>query len=506
MPDAIATSFAGRTRTWREFKDRVSIFGAALRRSGAEPGNPIAILALNSDFYSEYFYGTWWAGCASVPMNTRWSPAENAYALNDSGAKILFCDDAFTSVVAEITAKTNHPLKLVFIGAGECPDGMVRYEDFLATGGEGMTAHDQQGVLAGIFYTGGTTGFPKGVMVSDHAIWFSSLIASKYLNVKPGDNYLHVAPMFHVADGFLANAAVLVGASSYYISAFTPDDVQNAIAEHKITQTMMVPTMIQALLNNPNFSAEKYQSLEYLLYGASPMPEGVLRAAMEKLPHVKLVQGYGQTEMAPIISVLEPDYHVLSGPKSGKLRSAGRPITGIGVRIVDENGCDVPRGTVGEIVASGPNAMLGYWNKPEQTAETSVNGEIFTGDGAYMDEDGFLFIVDRLKDMIVSGGENVFSAEVENAVSTHPDVQAVAVIGVPDEQWGERVHAIIIPVPGKAPDADDIVAHCREQIAGYKCPRSVELRTEPFPLSGAGKVLKTELREPYWKGAERSVN
>jgi len=227
---------------------------------------------------------------------------------------------------------------------------------------------------------------------------------------------------------------------------------------------------------------------------------------LDKLPHIDFIQGYGQTEMAPVITVLAPEYHVTSGPKSGKLRSAGQPAMGCEVKIANEDGTICPSGEVGEIWCRSPGSMLGYWQLPEQTADTLQDGWVKTGDGAYQDEDGFIFIVDRIKDMIVSGGENVFSSEVESAISTHADVAEVAVVGIPSEEWGEAVHAIIVPRDGAEPSLESVVEHCQTSIAKYKCPRSIELRSEPLPLSGAGKVLKKDLRAPYWESAGRNVN
>jgi long-chain acyl-CoA synthetase len=260
------------------------------------------------------------------------------------------------------------------------------------------------------------------------------------------------------------------------------------------------------LVNHPRFGEFDISTLSFILYGASPMPEGVLRRAMQVMPHVRLMHAYGMTEAAPIVTLLDPRYTTLDGPFAGKLKSCGQSALGCEVKVVDANRKEVAYGTAGELAIRGANIMKGYWNKPGETAAVLENGWYYSGDGATMDEEGFVYIVDRLKDMIISGGENVYSAEVENAVSLLEGVGEVAVIGVPDERWGERVHAIVVPKRGAKLTAEDVLEHCRGQIAGYKCPRSVDFRDAPLPLSGAGKVLKRELREPYWKGFTKAVN
>jgi acyl-CoA synthetase (AMP-forming)/AMP-acid ligase II len=259
-------------------------------------------------------------------------------------------------------------------------------------------------------------------------------------------------------------------------------------------------------MDHPNFEKTDISSLDGLVYGAAPMSQTLLKKLLARLPELKLLQGYGQTEMAPNMTLLWPDDHVVDGPNLHRLRSVGQPLVGVDMKIVDEDMQEVEQGTVGQIAVKGTNAMLGYWNKPEETAAAKVDGWLLTGDAGYFDEDGYLYLVDRVKDMIVSGAENVFSGEVENAIGDHPAVNAVAVIGIPSEQWGEAVHAIVIAEEGAIVTEAEIVAHCREKIAGYKCPKSVEFRTEPFPLSGVAKVLKTELRKPYWEGKDRAVN
>ncbi|MCY1440106.1 Long-chain-fatty-acid--CoA ligase [compost metagenome] len=266
--------------------------------------------------------------------------------------------------------------------------------------------------------------------------------------------------------------------------------------------------MFQMLLDardaDPELAKLDVTSLQRIGYGASAISPALLDRTCSVFTSAQFFQGYGMTEMAPVITTLGPDYHCAEHAASGKMYSAGLPGISVEVRIVDEDDNEVPRGTVGEICARGPNVMLGYWNKPEATAEALRGGWMHTGDGGYMDEDGFLYVCDRIKDMIVSGGENVYSAEVEKAISSHPAVAQVAVIGIPSDKWGESVHAVIVTKPEFELTADDVVAHCRQFIAGYKVPRSVEFR-DAMPLTSVGKILKTDLRKPYWEGHKRGV-
>jgi len=504
-PNVIATIMGDRKRTWGEVRNRVARLAGALQKMGVGKGDRVGILALNSDRYLEFYFAVWWTGGAVVPMNLRWSPAENAYSLNDSNAKILFTDRAFTPAIPAIQAEAKDLETLVFLDDGDVPEGMLAYEDLIASNEPVADASGSGDDMAGIFYTGGTTGFPKGVVLPHRAIWFNGMACSKLFHIEAGDKYLHIAPMFHLADGAGSLATSMVGATHVFEPMFTPAGAIAACENYKPTHALMVPTMIGMVLADPSFSVDKLSSIKTLIYGASPMPEGLLIQTLKTLPSIGLVQGYGQTELAPIASVMPAAYHVLEGDKSGKLRSAGLPAYGVTIRIADEDGNDVPRGEVGEIVVSGPGTMTEYWNRPEETAAVLKDGEVYTGDGAYMDEDGFVFIVDRLKDMIITGGENVFSAEVENTLSNHPAVAGAVVIGIPSEKWGEAVHAIVIKKEGAEVTDQALMDFCKEHIANYKIPRSVEFRTEPFPLSGAGKIMKKDLREPYWKGHGRGV-
>jgi acyl-CoA synthetase (AMP-forming)/AMP-acid ligase II len=315
--------------------------------------------------------------------------------------------------------------------------------------------------------------------------------------------YLHQTPMFHAASmgGILGIPAT--GGVSTFVPMFEPKAVLDAIESHRVTMTVMVPTMIGMLLDHPGFAPERMASLDVLTYGASPMPLVVLERILDLFPNLDLYQGYGMTECSAVLTSLGPDDHRLGGEL---LRSAGRPVPGVMLSIQDAEGRSLPPRESGEVCARAGNFMREYWKRPKETADCFRNGWYRTGDAGYVDEKGYLYLVDRVKDMIVTGGENVYSVEVENALAPHPAVAQVAVIGIPDDRWGEAVHAIVVLKPGVAASEDDLKAHARERIAGYKLPKSIEFRDEPLPLSGALKVLKRELRAPYWENRERAVH
>ena len=505
-PDAVALSHEGRTLTWAQFPDRIARLASGLRGLGIEGGERAAILSLNSDRYYEFYFATAWAGGVFVPINTRLAGPEVVHWLTDSAARVLCVDEAFLPLVLSVRDQLPDLETLIFLG-DEAPEGTIAW-DALAAGAPVADAGRGGDELAGLFYTGGTTGRSKGVMLSHQNLVVNALQIVPILGIAANDRVLHTAPMFHIADWVICMASAMAAGCNGFLPAFEPVAVLETLARERIQKLLLVPTMINMVVNHPALGDYDLSGLERVLYGASPMPEAVIAKSLEVLPHVALVQAYGQTEAAPCITLLRSEYHTVDpdSPYAGKLKSAGQAIPGVELAVLDENDEPVPLGEVGEVCCRGPNVMLGYRNLPEQTEATLRNGWLHTGDGGRLDAEGFLFIVDRVKDMIVSGGENVYSAEVENALSSHPDVAQCAVIGVPDKKWGERVHAIIVPKPGTAPTEAGIIDHCRAVIAGFKCPRSVTLREEPLPLSGAGKILKTELRKPFWEGQARSVN
>lgn len=505
-PNATATIHLDRQQTWAEMLVRVQKLAGAFRALGVQPGDRIALLSLNSDRYVEYFYASVWSGGAMMPMNIRWAPPECAYALNDAGAEILIVDDAFAKAVPAIRAEVAGLKTVIFAGDGETPEGMVNYEDILAAADPVEDAGRTDDDLAGIFYTGGTTGFPKGVMLSHQNFYVGGISNAQELILRDGSVYLHAAPMFHIADLLWFPAVTFVGGTHVSIPMFTPEATLEAIAAHRPSHILLVPVMILMMLQSDKLAGTDVSSLELIAYGASPITEAVLLQAFEKFPNAQFLQAFGQTELAPVATVLGTAYHTVDGPNAGRLRSCGRATRVCEIRIVDEAGAEVPTGEVGHITVRGPITMLGYWNKPEVTAETLKDGWVYTGDAGYMDGDGFIYLMDRLKDMIVSGGENVYSTEVENALSRHGAVATSAVIGIPDDKWGEAVHAIVILKPGASASEQELRDHCHTLIAGYKCPRSISFREDPFPLSGANKVLKTELRKPFWEGRDRQIS
>ncbi|MDO9316181.1 MAG: long-chain-fatty-acid--CoA ligase [Burkholderiaceae bacterium] len=504
-PQRIAVRCGDRQHTFRELADRVARLAGALQQLGMQEGDRVAMLSLNSDRYLEYQWAVPWGGGVMNPCNIRWSAAEILYSLDDSGSSILLVDDTFRPMVEQFRRDARTLRAVIYCGDGEVPADMHGYEALIAATAPVPDAARRGDDLAGIFYTGGTTGFPKGVMLSHTNMCSSSLALHAEGLATPGGTYLHAAPMFHLADMAMSMMQAIEGNTHAFIPAFNPEAVLDTIERDRVSCVLLVPTMIQMMVDHPTMQKPRdLSALKTIIYGASPIAEAVLERAMAALPGVGFVQAYGMTELSPLATVNPAWTHTVEGRKAGKLRAAGRAGYCIELRIVDADGNEVPRGTVGEVVVRGPNVMQGYWNKPELTAAAVRNGWMHTGDGAWMDEDGFIFIADRLKDMIITGGENVYSGEVENAVAQHAGVAACAVIGIPSAQWGEAVHAVVVRKPGQDVSDADLIAHCKSLIAGYKCPRSVDF-VDALPISGAGKVLKTKLREPFWQGRERNV-
>jgi len=494
-PDAPMTIFNGRTRTFREVQDRVARLAGGLRALGVGSGDRAGILALNADNYNEALLAIAWADGVLNPQNIRWSAAEIAYALSDSETSVLFVDDAFAGVAEQLLRDVPALKTVVHWGSGETPANTTSY-DVLVEQSEAIEDARRSGdELAGLFYTGGTTGTPKGVMLTHNNLVASALgtLASGAF-VTPGGRYLHAAPMFHLADLAAWTAQLQLGGTHVIVPKFDPVDVLRAIQDDGATDVLIVPTMIQALVDDPRRMDFNTDGLRHILYGASPIDDALLERAMKAFPQAEFTQAYGMTELSPVATLLSPSDHLESPGSPARLRSAGRAAPHAEVRIVDPDDNELPRGEVGEIIVRGPHVMVGYWNKPEESAAALRGGWMHTGDAGRMDDAGYVYVVDRIKDMIITGGENVYSAEVENALCAHPAVAAAAVIGLPDEQWGERVHAVVVLSPDATANESELIDHVRALIAGYKTPRGVTI-LDALPVSGAGKVLKRELRE-----------
>jgi long-chain acyl-CoA synthetase len=504
-PNGLAIVCGERRRNWREVGERVSRLAAGIRALGADIGDRVAVLSLNSDRYLELYLAAGWSGTVIVPLNIRWSPLENEDAMRDCRANILFVDKAFAPVGTAL-AKALPGLKLIYADDGEAPAAMEGYEVLIERSQPMPDAMRDSADLAGIFYTGGTTGRSKGVMLS-HGNLMANAMNALGEGLWPATSiYLHAAPMFHLANGAAMYSVLLSGGSNVIIQGFTPDGVAGAMQKNRVTDVLLVPTMIQMFVDHPALGSYDLSALKNISYGASPISEAVLSRAMKALPHVQFIQAYGMTELSPIATVLHWKEHIGDGRAKGRQRAAGRATLGCEIKIVDADDKTVANGTVGEIAVRGDNVMMGYWERPEETARAVVDGWMHTGDGGYIDDDGFVYVVDRVKDMIISGGENVYSAEVENALAQHPSVAQCAVIGIPSERWGEQVHAIVVTKNGATATSEELMEFCKTLIAGYKCPRSVDVTTTPLPLSGAGKVLKRELRKPFWENRERRVS
>jgi acyl-CoA synthetase (AMP-forming)/AMP-acid ligase II len=489
------------TSTFGEHLDRVlKLADAMSSQLGIKRGDRFAVMALNGHQYLELYHASLLSGTVINPLNLRLAPKELEFILKDSGSRVCFVDAFFAGLIDKVRAESGLD-KVVLIGEGDAVHDH-KYEQLIDAGEANTPDEPEETEPAILMYTGGTTGLPKGVVLDHRALMLDVYKVATRWVMDENFVYLHQTPMFHAASlgGILATPAV--GGVTTSVPLFDPEKVLDVIHATKTTMTVMVPTMIAMMLDHPSFDAKKLESLDILTYGASPMPVALLERLLGVLPNVRIFQGYGMTENCGLLTCLGPEEHRRGGDL---LRSAGRPMLGSVISIRDEDGNALPTGQTGEVCARAGNYMGEYWKRPEETASAFRGGWYHTGDAGYLDEEGYLYLVDRVKDMIVTGGENVYSVEVENAISSHPGVSQVAVIGIPSEQWGEAVLAIVVPKSGAEVDEESIKEWARDRIAGYKVPKAVEFRTDPLPLSGAMKILKRDLRAPYWEGKDRAV-
>ena len=486
-PSALAAVCGADRLTYAETWARCRRLVGGLRAMGLASGDRVAILAANCHRYLEAYQAIPAGGFSVVPLNTRHAEPELRYALADSGTRVLITDRDPGSLgdLVETVVRLPDDYEALLAGAEE------------AGWGEGVAEDD----LAGLFYTGGTTGASKGVMLTHRNLVANTFHWLAFSQLGPEDRFLVMAPLFHAAGSNGVLATVWSGASHVVFPAFDPARALELVEAEGVTAALGVPTMVAAVAEEQLARPRDVSGLRHFAHGGSPIATEVVRRAAKAFPAAEFVHLYGATELAPLATGLRHEQDLLDTPVA---RSCGQPIVGVDVRVVGPDGAELPPGEVGEVVVRGPNVMAGYWNKPEQTAAVLQDGAYRTGDLGYLDETSHLFLVDRAKDMIVTGGENVYCTEVEEALYAHPMVLEATVFGVPDERWGEAVHAVVVPRGEVGPE--ELRAHCRERIAGYKVPKSVELRSEPLPKSGPGKVLKRELREPFWAGRTASIN
>jgi acyl-CoA synthetase (AMP-forming)/AMP-acid ligase II len=474
--------------------------------AGLQIGDRIVVLSKNSIEYILLYFAAAKAGVVPVPLNYRLTPAEWSYISNDSGAKLLLAGDEYTQAIGSIRSELKTVERFVaFDGPGA--SGWDDYHNWVD--GQPTTPPDR--LITPDYdlyqmYTSGTTGQPKGAVITHRAAtWHTAQIALAH-DIHPGERVLVVAPVFHAAGASAAAFPCVYGGGCLYIQTdFKPVEVVRALSEERIGLAVFVPAMIQICLTEvPDVAQRRYDSLRLMHYGASPIAEQTLRRAMQVF-QCDFSQGYGMTEMTAGISYLSSAAHRRAlAEKPDLLLAAGRPLLGTEVRVVDPNDIPLPNGTIGEIIARGPQLMRGYWNQPEATAVTLRGGWMHTGDAGVLDDEGFLYIQDRIKDMIVSGGENVYPRAVEEILYQHPAIAEAAVIGVPDERWGETVKAVVVLGQGMTATAEEIIDFCRGKVAGFARPRSVDF-IEALPRTPSGKVLKRVLREPYWAGQQRRV-
>jgi long-chain acyl-CoA synthetase len=477
----------GRTLTYRELNSRCRRLASVLQRAGARPGDRIAILAANTHHYLEAYVAIPAAGFVIVPLNTRHAEPELRYAIEDAGAKVLLTDRD-PGLLGEL-------VDTVILIPGEL-DELIDAADGIELG-EGVTEDS----LAGLFYTGGTTGASKGVMLT-HRNLISNTFHFMTMAPPVGDSvFLIMAPMFHAAGSNGVLSGIWSGSCQIPLKIFDASVALDIIEKHKVTHTLGVPTMLAAISELQHAEPRDTTSLRMIAHGGSPIATETVRRAVQAFPTAEFVHVYGMTEGSPLVTGLRNEQDLLDNDRS---RSCGQALIGVEVMITDDSGKELPTGEVGELATRGPNIMQGYWNKPQQSEEVFRNGWYRSGDMGYMDEEGFIFLVDRAKDMIVSGGENVYCSEVEEALYKHPAVLEAAVFGVPDKDWGEAVHAVVVPRDDVTPEA--LIEFCRQHIAGYKLPKAITLSSEELPKSGPGKILKRKLREPFWQGQDRKVN
>ena len=501
VPDRTATIFEGQRQSYSELQERVMRLADALVALGVGPGDRVGTIHVNCPQHMEAYFASAMLDAIYVPMNYRVRADELTYMLNNAGPKVMFTGARYVDLVQSVAPHVESVKQYVALEAGESP--WPFYEELLASASpEERLPQADEGDSTIILFTAGTTGQPKGVMLTHNS--FSSYILSSVSPVDPEveERNILTVPLHHVAGIQAVLSAVYSGRSLIIQRQFEPKEWMDLVQSERANRAMMVPTMLKQLLDHPEFRQHDLSSLEVITYGAAPMPVRVIRRAIQELPGVRFINAFGQTETASTITMLPPEDHVLEGSpeeverKLKRLSSIGRPLDDVEIRIVNDAGDDVPGGEIGEIVARGERLMKGYWGNEAATRETVRNGWLYTGDLGYFDEDGYIFLSGRTKDFIKRGGEMIAPEEVEQFLHAHHAVEEAAIIGVPDEHWGERIRAVVVVKSEQRVTEEELIEYCRERLASFKRPESVVFIDE-LPRNPLGKVLKRVLREEY---------
>ncbi len=504
-PNADFAVLGDRHMTYGEAVAEVNRLANAFVSAGLQIGDRVALLSKNSIEYALLYYAASKAGVVPVPLNYRLAPPEWAYIINDAQATMLITSAEYVGALAEIRGDLNTVGRFVAIDA-QAADGWDDYRRWVAdqppTPPDRAISEDHDLYQ---MYTSGTTGHPKGAVLTHRAVTANLTQITLVIKGEPGERTLIVAPLYHAAAAVTAFSCICWGGCLYIQEEFNPVEVVRALSEERIAVVTLVPAMIQAcLVFVPDIAERNFDSLRHITYGASPIAEETLRRAVEVFK-CDFAQAYGMTETTAVLTFLLPaDHRRALKEKPELLLSAGRPVLGTELRVVDENDSPLPNGTIGEIIGRGSQLMRSYWNLPDESGEALRGGWMHTGDAGVLDDEGYVYVQDRVKDMIVSGGENIYPRAVEDVLFQHPALADTAVIGVPDKQWGETVKAVVVLRDGATATEDEIIDFCRDKLGGYERPRSVDF-VNTLPRNPTGKVLKRQLREPYWAGHKRRV-
>lgn len=501
QPGRTALHYTGREITYHDLDQRSNRIAQGLRAAGVGPEDRIAFIDRNGPEYLEVVFGAAKLNAVNVAINWRLRPGEMASLVNDARARVLFVGQEFFGQLDQVAAELQTITKVIALADHPRHESYERWLAAFSADDPGLDPAPDDVALQ--LYTSGTTGLPKGAMITNSNLECLFTRIADVWELDARSVNLVASPMFNIAGGGWALLGMHHGGETVLLREVTAATLLDAIPRYRVTNALLAPVFLQMMLATPGCETVDFSSLRAIVYGASPISEELLARSLKAFG-CHFVQAYALTEHTGVVTSLLPEEHDLSNPE--RLRSAGRPHSWIEMRIADPaTGAEVPLGQVGEVWARSPQVMKGYWMRPEETAATiTEDGWLRTGDAGYVDAGGYLYLYDRVKDMIISGGQNVYPVEVENVLAGHPSVADVAVIGVPDDRWGETVKALVVRAPGTDPEAGEILEHARARLAHFKCPTSVDF-VETLPRNPSGKVLKRELREPYWRGRARLI-